>query len=116
MDAIVQKLMHLPQTTLALTRSQLDCRNEYLPGNGTFDIKTRAVVAVRQDRLNHAVSVDVSPVTSSSLKIPEKNAAGYQIRSQRGAYESFEREYYDLIRSAFLKYQYACRPIQAEPC
>jgi len=35
----------------------------------------------------------------------EENS-GYLIRSQHGKYESFEREYFDLVRSAFLKYQY----------
>ena len=38
-----------------MTRSQLDCYHHYLPGNGTFDIKTRATIAIRHDRLNHAV-------------------------------------------------------------
>jgi hypothetical protein len=34
----------------------------------------------------------------------EENS-GYQIRTIRGRVESFEKEYYDLIRSAFLKYR-----------
>lgn len=34
----------------------------------------------------------------------EENS-GYQIRAPRGFVESFEKEYYDLIRSAFLKYR-----------
>ncbi|KAH9443502.1 hypothetical protein Pst134EA_032855 [Puccinia striiformis f. sp. tritici] len=79
------------KTNLLMTRSQLDCYHHYLPGNGTFDIKTRATIAIRHDRLNHA------------------NAAGYQIRSSQGPLESFEREYLDLIRSAFLKYQFQAR-------
>ncbi|KAH9812764.1 mitochondrial protein Pet127-domain-containing protein [Melampsora americana] len=79
------------KTNLMVTRSQLDCQHDYLPGNGTFDIKTRATIAIRHDRLNHA------------------NAAGYQIRSSQGPLESFEREYLDLIRSAFLKYQFQAR-------
>ena len=36
-------------------RSQLDCYNPRLPGSGVFDIKTRAVVAIRQDVYNHVV-------------------------------------------------------------
>jgi hypothetical protein len=56
-------------------RSQLDASNEHLP-NRTFDLKTRSTVAVRQDRLNWEA------------------AAGYTIDRLRGAYESFEREYY----------------------
>ena len=35
--------------------------------------------------------------------------SGYQIRSLQGDLESFEREYYDLIRSAFLKYSFQAR-------
>lgn len=31
--------------------------------------------------------------------------SGYLIRTQYGPLESFEKEYYDLIRSAFLKYR-----------
>ena len=68
-------------------RSQLDCHDSRLPGTGVFDIKTRAVLPIRMDILNY-----------------EENS-GYQIRSQYGIMESFEREYYDLIRSGFLKYR-----------
>ena len=70
-------------------RSQLDCHDSRLPGTGVFDIKTRAVLPIRMDILNY-----------------EENS-GYQIRSQYGIMESFEREYYDLIRSGFLKYRCA---------
>jgi hypothetical protein len=38
----------------------------------------------------------------------EENS-GYQIRTIRGRVESFEKEYYDLIRSAFLKYSFQAR-------
>jgi Mitochondrial protein Pet127 len=44
------------QTKHLVTRSQLDCQNGFLPRT-TFDIKTRAVAAVRFDRLNHVVCV-----------------------------------------------------------
>ena len=69
-------------------RSQLDCHDARLPGSGVFDIKTRACMPIRIDLFNF-----------------EENS-GYLIRSQHGKYESFEREYFDLVRSAFLKYQY----------
>ncbi|KAF8500917.1 mitochondrial protein Pet127-domain-containing protein [Russula emetica] len=72
-------------------RSQLDCSHSRLPGTGVFDIKTRAVTAIRHDLLNF-----------------EENS-GYQIRTIRGLIESFEKEYYDLIRSAFLKYSFQAR-------
>lgn len=35
--------------------------------------------------------------------------SGYLIRTLHGAFESFEREYYDLIRAAFLKYSFQAR-------
>ncbi|KAJ7254384.1 mitochondrial protein Pet127-domain-containing protein [Mycena haematopus] len=63
-------------------RSQLDCVDRRLPGTGVFDIKTRAC-------------------------LPENS--GYLIKSGQGLLESFEREYYDLIRSAFLKYGFQVR-------
>ncbi|KAG6866296.1 hypothetical protein C0991_006392 [Blastosporella zonata] len=72
-------------------RSQLDCVDPRLPGTGVFDIKTRACLPIRMDLLNF-----------------EENS-GYLIRSQTGKLESFEREYYDLIRSAFLKYSFQVR-------
>lgn len=37
--------------------------------------------------------------------VSSKENSGYLIRKMTGLYESFEREYYDLIRSAFLKYK-----------
>ncbi|KAG6856418.1 hypothetical protein H0H87_004637 [Tephrocybe sp. NHM501043] len=72
-------------------RSQLDCVDTRLPGTGVFDIKTRACLPIRMDLLNF-----------------EENS-GYLIRSATGKVESFEREYYDLIRSAFLKYSFQVR-------
>ncbi|THV05252.1 Pet127-domain-containing protein [Dendrothele bispora CBS 962.96] len=72
-------------------RSQLDCYDTRLPGTGVFDIKTRACLPIRMDLLNY-----------------DQNS-GYLIRHQHGVVESFEREYYDLIRSAFLKYSFQVR-------
>lgn len=74
-----------------LMRSQLDAHDPRLPGRGVFDLKTRAVLAVRMDVMNFHLG------------------SGYQIKSLRGEYESFEREYFDLIRSAFLKYSLQAR-------
>ncbi|KIK28182.1 hypothetical protein PISMIDRAFT_7693 [Pisolithus microcarpus 441] len=72
-------------------RSQLDCVDSRLPGTGVFDIKTRAAVPIRLDILNY-----------------EENS-GYLIKRLTGGMESFEKEYYDLIRSAFLKYTFQAR-------
>ncbi|KAI0927186.1 hypothetical protein AcV5_007789 [Taiwanofungus camphoratus] len=72
-------------------RAQLDCRDPRLPGSGVFDIKTRAVAPIRLDVHNY------------------KEYSNYQIHSVHGPWNSFEKEYYDLIRSAFLKYSFQAR-------
>ncbi|CUM64938.1 uncharacterized protein PRCAT00002556001 [Priceomyces carsonii] len=76
-----------------LMRSQLDCYDERLPGNGTFDLKTRAVCAIRYDSGN-----------------PDLANNTYQIWKLNGDVESFEREFKDLIRTgALLKYGFQAR-------
>ena len=74
-----------------LMRSQLDAYDSRLPGTGMFDLKTRAVVTVRMD-----------------TRKPE-HGSGYEIKDRFGEWESYEREYYDMIRSAFLKYSLQVR-------
>ena len=74
-----------------LMRSQLDAHDPRVPGTGVFDLKTRAVAAVRMDVANFHLGT------------------GYQIKTITGSWESFEREYYDMIRSAFLKYSLQVR-------
>lgn len=72
-------------------RSQLDAYDPRLPGTGVYDLKTRAVVSIRKDATH-----------------PE-NGVGYEIRQRDGNWDSFEREYADLIRTAFLKYSLQVR-------
>ncbi|KAK4147097.1 mitochondrial protein Pet127-domain-containing protein [Dichotomopilus funicola] len=74
-----------------LMRSQLDAHDHRLPGTGMFDLKTRAVISIRMDAHDY------------------KKGLGYEIRNLLGNWESFEREYYDMIRSAFLKYSLQVR-------
>lgn len=75
-----------------LMRSQLDCYDSRLPGNGTFDLKTRAACAIRYDQS------------------PESANTGYKICKIAGNLESFEREYKDLIRTGgLLKYGFQAR-------
>jgi len=74
-----------------LMRSQLDAHDPRLPGTGMFDLKTRAVVTVR---------MNIGNPTQGS---------GYEIQRRLGEWESFEREYFDMIRSAFLKYSLQVR-------
>ncbi|KUI52770.1 hypothetical protein VP1G_00249 [Cytospora mali] len=74
-----------------MMRSQLDAYDPRLPGSGVYDLKTRAVVSIRMDATHHEKGV------------------GYEIRQRQGQWESFEREYYDMIRLAFLKYSLQVR-------
>ncbi|CAK7205435.1 hypothetical protein SEUCBS139899_008207 [Sporothrix eucalyptigena] len=74
-----------------MMRSQLDAHDPRLPGTGMFDLKTRAVVSIRMDARDF------------------HRGLGYEIRNRFGQWESFEREYYDMIRSAFLKYSLQVR-------
>ncbi|KAL9010429.1 MAG: hypothetical protein Q9173_004635 [Seirophora scorigena] len=74
-----------------IMRSQLDAYDSRLPGTGMFDLKTRAVVSVRMEASKY------------------EEGSGYQIKSRQGEWESFEREYFDMIRSAFLKYSLQVR-------
>ncbi|QIW99539.1 hypothetical protein AMS68_005057 [Peltaster fructicola] len=74
-----------------LMRSQLDAYDPRLPGNGTFDLKTRAVVSIRMD------ASDYEPML------------GYELVTLQGDYESYEREYFDMIRSTLLKYMLQAR-------
>jgi hypothetical protein len=80
-------------TTLGdfMMRSQLDAHDPRLPGSGMFDLKTRAVVAVRMDVRGY------------------EKGAGYEIQKRFGQWESFEREYYDMVRTVFLKYSLQAR-------
>lgn len=72
-------------------RSQLDAYDPRLPGTGMFDLKTRAVVSIRMDTQNF------------------EHGVGYEIRDRFGGFESYEREFYDMIRAAFLKYSLQVR-------
>lgn len=69
-----------------LMRSQLDAYDPRLPGTGTFDLKTRAVLPVRMS------SQDYEPMT------------GYELESLTGVFASYERERYDMMRATMLKY------------
>ncbi|KAI0712139.1 mitochondrial protein Pet127-domain-containing protein [Earliella scabrosa] len=74
-----------------LMRSQLDCVHESLPGTGVFDLKTRAISQIRHDVHNYLAYIDVA------------------LDALIGRRDSFEEEYYDMIRSAFLEYSFQAR-------
>jgi hypothetical protein len=76
-----------------LVRSQLDAHDPRLPGSGVFDIKTRAVMPIRLDVAERLHDV----------------AKGYQLKYLNGDFESFEREFYDMMRTTMLKYSLQVR-------
>ncbi|KAJ3296782.1 hypothetical protein HK104_001198 [Borealophlyctis nickersoniae] len=73
-----------------LLRAQLDCQHPNLPKK-SFDLKTRAALAIRMDPANYAENT------------------GYKVTQLQGLYQSFEREYYDMLRSTFIKYYFQAR-------
>lgn len=89
---LAESAYHYAKLGNFLMRSQLDAYSPDLPGTGVFDLKTRAVCAVRYD-LAHS---DFHPTD-------------YSITKQFGLYESFERELFDLARSTMLKYTFQAR-------
>ncbi|KAK0298979.1 hypothetical protein LTS00_002742 [Friedmanniomyces endolithicus] len=74
-----------------LMRSQLDAHDARLPGTGMFDLKTRAVLPIRMDTEGY------------------EEMLRYEIFTLQGSWESFEREYYDMLRSTMLKYMLQAR-------
>lgn len=92
-DSIVDSY-HYSKISDFILRSQLDAYNPKLPGTGVFDLKTRAVAAIRHD-----------------IAYVEKNDnyTGYEIQKTFGKFESFEREFFELIRSTLLKYSLQAR-------
>ncbi|KAJ5972773.1 uncharacterized protein N7479_002691 [Penicillium vulpinum] len=90
-EASVPESYHYTTMGKFLMRSQLDAYDPRLPGTGMFDLKTRAVITIRMESDTY------------------ERGMGYEIRRQYGRWESFEREYFDMIRAAFLKYSLQVR-------
>lgn len=90
-EAATPESYHYSTAGKFLMRSQLDAYDPRLPGTGMFDLKTRAVVSIRMEATEH------------------ERGMGYEIRRRHGKWESFEREYFDMIRAAFLKYSLQVR-------
>ncbi|KPI41434.1 mRNA degradation protein mitochondrial [Cyphellophora attinorum] len=90
-DAQKPEQYHYGTIGKVLMRSQLDAHDSRLPGTGMFDLKTRAVSAIRMQVTQHEIG------------------QGYEIKDRYGNWESYEREYYDMLRSAFLKYSLQVR-------
>lgn len=67
-----------------LLRAQIDCVDE-MTGE-VFDLKTRAVAPIRYDLANYGAFTS------------------HRLRFLQGRIDSYEREFYDMVRSVFLKY------------
>lgn len=87
----VPEAYHYTKFGTMLMRSQLDAYDSRLPGSGVFDIKTRAAITIRMDQNEGEAS------------------KGYEIRYPHGDWQSYEREYYDLLRSSLLKFSLQVR-------
>lgn len=85
---------HYSKISDFIVRSQLDAYDPHLPGTGVFDLKTRAVCAIRHD---------LSYIEQNN------NITGYRLDKMHGEYESFEREFYELIKATLLKYSLQSR-------
>ncbi|KAF8917073.1 mitochondrial protein Pet127-domain-containing protein [Mucidula mucida] len=90
-ESMLREAFRFAKSEKFVMRSQLDCQDHRLPGTGVFDIKTRASLSIRMDLFNF------------------EHNSGYLIEKRFGLHNSFEKEYYDLIRSAFLKYSFQAR-------
>ncbi|KAI0354994.1 Pet127-domain-containing protein [Trametes cingulata] len=88
---ILKDTHHYSKYGKFLMRSQLDCRDDHLPGTGVFDLKTRAISVIRHDVYNYLNYLDC------------------KIEALTGRHGSFEQEYYDMMRSAFLEYSFQAR-------
>ncbi len=75
-----------------LMRSQLDAKDKRLPGTGVFDLKTRAVCAIRYD----IAHTNFYPTN-------------YEINRTYGPYESFERELFEMASIVMFKYSLQVR-------
>lgn len=79
-----EQFYHYSRASQFLLRAQIDARN---PDNDeVFDVKTRAVAAIRYNLANYSAF------------------RGARLRSLRGVSDSYEREFYDMVRSVFIKY------------
>lgn len=76
-----------------LFRAQLDCYDVGVPNlhRKVFDLKSRATLPIRLDCANY------------------KHYLQYKLTRLYGELNSYEREYYDMARSAFMKYSMQCR-------
>lgn len=80
---------HYSRVSKLLLRAQIDCRNAET--GEVFDVKTRAVAPIRYDLDNY------------------ESSRSHRLRFLRGKMDSYEREFYDMVRTVFLKYAFQLR-------
>ncbi|KAI9893609.1 MAG: hypothetical protein M1814_006405 [Vezdaea aestivalis] len=90
-EASKPEAYHYSKSGDLIVRSQLDAHDPRIPGTGVFDLKTRAVLTIRHNADDYKAGSD------------------YELKSVRGTYESFEREYWDMMRATLLKYMLQVR-------
>lgn len=79
-----EQFFHYSRISNFVLRAQIDCRN---PDTGeVFDVKTRAVAPIRYDLENYRAHTS------------------HRLRFLQGPSDSYEREFYDMVRTVFLKY------------
>jgi hypothetical protein len=83
-DSLPHQFYHYSVADSFLLRAQIDCKDD-VTGN-VFDVKTRAVAPIRYDLHNYL---------SNTHRV---------LHRLTGLRDSYEREFYDMVRSVFLKY------------
>ncbi|CAN8073766.1 unnamed protein product [Agarophyton chilense] len=79
-----KQFYHYSKASKFVLRAQIDCRNGQT--GEVFDVKTRAVAKIRYDLPNYL------------------QYTSHKLRFLRGKTDSYEREFYDMVRTVFLKY------------
>lgn len=79
-----RQFFHYSRVSKFLLRAQIDCVDRKT--GDVFDVKTRAVAPIRYDLDNYEAF------------------ASHRLRFLQGKSDSYEREFYDMVRSVFLKY------------
>lgn len=79
-----EQFYHYSVASSLLLRAQIDCRD----GNSgnVFDVKTRAIAPIRYNLIDY------------------RKHESHRVKSLRGISNSFEREFYDMVRTVFIKY------------
>eukprot|EP00742_Colponemidia_sp_Colp-10_P002851 GILJ01003045.1.p1 GENE.GILJ01003045.1~~GILJ01003045.1.p1 ORF type:complete len:528 (-),score=70.47 GILJ01003045.1:206-1789(-) len=90
--SLMPEVYHYRKIKDLMLRSQLDCHDPDLPGDKkSFDLKTRATAPIRFNLSNY------------------EEFMNYRLLHHKGWFRAYEREYYDMVRSVFVKYGFQLR-------